>query len=231
MKLTRSRRALAVGGLAAALAVAGTVVAQSQATPAARATAKAGLLAAAAEYLATERVELRAELRKGSTLARIAASKGKSVEGLRAALLATIERRLDARVKAGKLSEDRKQRILARAPARIERLVHGAWRPKATRKRALRGGVLKVAAEYLGTEPRQLVRELRGGRSLAQTTSAAGKSVDGLKAALRSALASRLHAAVAAGRLTPERRDAALAKLDERIARLVERVPKTRRGK
>jgi hypothetical protein len=78
-------------------------------------------LKAAAAYLGLSREQLREQLRAGQSLAQIAAAQDKSVDGLERALLDAVRERLD-RVGAG-LSVERRERILARAQARIKRLL------------------------------------------------------------------------------------------------------------
>jgi hypothetical protein len=57
---------------------------------------------AAAAYLGLTPAELRAQLESGKTLAQVAADRGKSVQGLKAAILAGAKTDLDAAVAAGK---------------------------------------------------------------------------------------------------------------------------------
>jgi hypothetical protein len=90
----------------------------------------------------------------------------------------------------------------------------GAKRPGAA-------GLLKAAAEYIGVSRAELVKQARGGQTLAQIAVAHGKTVDGLKAALRSALKARLDARVAAGKITAAQADARLTRGERLIDRLV----------
>jgi hypothetical protein len=85
--------------------------------------ARGGLLKAAATYLGVTNAQLATELRAGKSLAQIAAAKNKSVDGLKQALLAALKQKVDAAVAARRLEAARAQRLLERAPARIERLV------------------------------------------------------------------------------------------------------------
>src|SRR5688572_33431130 len=62
-------------------------------------------------------------------------------------------------------------------------------------------GLLPAAAAYLGVTPVALRAELRSGRSLAAVATANGKSVDGLKTALVTAIKTKVDAAKAAGKL------------------------------
>ena len=90
-------------------------------------------------------------------------------------------------------------------------------------RRAARGGLLKIAATYLGVTNAQLVTDLRAGKSLAQVATAKSKSVDGLKQALLAALKQKVDAAVAAGRLDAARAQKLLERAPAHIERLVNR--------
>jgi hypothetical protein len=84
-------------------------------------------LDAAAAYLGLSEAELRAELEGGKTLAEIAADQGKSVEGLKDAMLADAEDHLEAAVAAGRITEAQKQEILSRLTERIDDVVNGTF--------------------------------------------------------------------------------------------------------
>ena len=124
-------------------------------------------LPAAAAYLGVTPVALRTELRSGKSLAQVATAKGKSVDGLKTALVAAIKTKVDAAKAAGKLDAARADRLLQRAPQLVERLVNAKPRAHAQRAKAARGGLLKTAATYLGVTNAQLVTDLRAGKSLA----------------------------------------------------------------
>jgi lambda repressor-like predicted transcriptional regulator len=179
--------------------------------------ARTGLVKVAAEYVGLAPRELVAELRKGRSLAQVAAARGKSSQGLEQALLAAAERRLNGR----DLSAERKAQIQARLPARIHRLVEKVWRPGALRTRIAKAGLLKAAAAYLGLSRQQLAAERRAGKSLAQVATAQGKSVDGLKDAMLDAVEARLDRV--GERLSPERRTKLLSRAAARIERLLHR--------
>ncbi len=78
---------------------------------------------AAATYLGLTRTELRAELRKGQSLAQIARAKGKSVDGLVAAMVAPVKERLAKAVAGKRVTQQRSDEILERITDRVERLV------------------------------------------------------------------------------------------------------------
>jgi polyhydroxyalkanoate synthesis regulator phasin len=82
-------------------------------------------LDAAAGYLGLTEAELHSRLESGKTLAEIAKAQGKSVDGLKAALVKEAKTHLDAAVKAGRLSSAEEQRVLADLQQRIDDLVNG----------------------------------------------------------------------------------------------------------
>jgi hypothetical protein len=85
------------------------------------------------------------------------------------------------------------------------------------------GELVDSAAAYLGVSEDELRIDLREGKSLADVAAAEGKSVAGLKTALRAAAKEKLDDAVESGRLTAAQRDEALARFDERLDDLVTR--------
>ena len=222
--MRRITSVLLVLGLLAGI---GTAVAVAKAPgktkPRAAKVQQRGLLPAAAAYLGVTPVALRTELRSGKSLAQIATAKGKSVDGLKTALVAAIKTKVDAAKAAGKLDAARADRLLQRAPQLVERLVNAKPRARAQRAKSARGGLLKAAATYLGVTNAQLVTDLRAGKSLAQVATAKSKSVDGLKQALLAALKQKVDAAVAAGRLDAARAQKLLERAPAHIERLVNR--------
>jgi hypothetical protein len=83
------------------------------------------------------------------------------------------------------------------------------------------GGHLDDAAAFLGLTTDALVTQLQDGKTLGEVARAAGKSVDGLKAALLASERAELAEAVADGRLTQAQADEILAGADERLDDLI----------
>ena len=80
-------------------------------------------LGAAAKYLGMTPKELRTARQSGRSLAQIAASKGKSVDGLVAAVVAPAEARAAKAVSNGKLTQQRADELIARLTERVKALV------------------------------------------------------------------------------------------------------------
>lgn len=82
-------------------------------------------LDAAAKYLGLTEAKLRAQLESGKTLAQVAKAQDKSVDGLIAALKADAKQKLDAAVKAGRLTQAQETRMLADLDQRLGDFVNG----------------------------------------------------------------------------------------------------------
>ena len=85
-------------------------------------------LDAAASYLGITEAALETSLNDGSTLADIAKEKGKSVDGLKDALVAAAKADLAQAVTDGRLTEAQQTKILADLSDRIDDLVNGQLR-------------------------------------------------------------------------------------------------------
>jgi uncharacterized coiled-coil protein SlyX len=80
--------------------------------------------AAVARYLGITPAQLRTELRAGKSLAQIATDHGKTVDGLKAAILAAVKARLDKAVASGRLTAAQEKTILDRLSAHLDELVN-----------------------------------------------------------------------------------------------------------
>ena len=82
-------------------------------------------LAAAAEYLGLTEAQLRTQLESGKSLADVAKAQGKSVDGLRKALIADVKAKLDQAVKDGKITAAQADEMLARFEDHVDDLIAG----------------------------------------------------------------------------------------------------------
>ena len=85
-------------------------------------------LDAAATYLGLTDAQLRSRLNSGKTLAEIAKAENKSVDGLKTAMQKDAKDKLDAAVKAGRLSKDDETQVLKDLNSRIDDLVNAQLR-------------------------------------------------------------------------------------------------------
>lgn len=84
-----------------------------------------GFLDAAATYLGLTREQLRTQLQSGKSLADVARAQNKSVDGLKQAIIAAVQSKLDQAVKNGRLTSDEESQILAKLKASIDDPVNG----------------------------------------------------------------------------------------------------------
>jgi hypothetical protein len=151
-------------------------------------------------------------------LAKIAEKRGVSVEQLKANIQAKLLARIDAAVKAGKISPERAAELKQRVSE--GNLCHAG---KHARRHMAARGMMRAAAEFLGLDREQLKAQLPG-NSLMGLAAKQGKSADALKAAMVAPAKERLAKAVADKKISQAQADAALGKLQELAGRLAEKV-------
>jgi len=88
-------------------------------------------------------------------------------------------------------------------------------------KHGSRQAIVALVAGYLGLSAQQLRADLAGGQTLAQIASAKGRSVSGLEQTIESAVKARLDQGVKAGRISGQREEMILSRLQSRLDVLV----------
>ena len=142
------------------------------------------VLAATAAYIGVTEADLRTELQTGKTLAEIAVAHGKTRDGLIAALSAEATKEITTAVdKPGTTFTDRGGRG---GPGGARGITND----------------IAAAAAYIGTTEPDLRTKLQAGQTLTQIATAAGKTRDGLIAAMVADGNAKIDAAVAAGTIT-----------------------------
>jgi len=141
------------------------------------------ILATAATYIGISEADLRTELQTGKTLAQIAVAHGKTRDGLIAALSAEATKAITTAVDQPGTSFGPGGR--------------GPGGPH-----AMITNDLAAAAAYIGTTEADVRTKLQAGQTLAQIATAAGKTRDGLIAAMVADANAKIDAAVAAGTIT-----------------------------
>jgi hypothetical protein len=182
-----------------------------------------GAVAAATAVLVGGGSALAAKSGDGTTrcekrVARIAERRGVTVAELEANVKARLLSRIDAAEKAGRISSER-------AASLREHASQGSLCSAAERVRAKVAGrgLLAAGARFLGLD-RDELREQLPGHSLAQLAEKQGQSVSALEAAMVAPAKARLARAVANDRITTERAEAVLEKLEQAAHRLATHV-------
>jgi polyhydroxyalkanoate synthesis regulator phasin len=162
-----------------------------------------------------------------------------TTDQLTAALKGAADDRIDAAVKAGRLTQAQADEIKKRIDNANGPLLglgplggpgHGPGGPGGPGHRGFGGpfGGLDGAASYLGLTDQQLRDKLESGKSLADIAKATkGKTVDGLKAAIKDALTKRLDQAVKDGHLTSAQRDKIVNEMSSHLDDIVNSTPPT----
>lgn len=143
------------------------------------------VLATAATYIGITEADLRTELQTGKTLAEVAVAHGKTRDGLIAALSAEATGKITTAV-------DQPGTNLSGPGGR-----GGPGGP-----RAMITNDIAAAAAYIGTTEVDLRTKQQAGQTLAQIATAAGKTRDGLIAAMVADGNAKIDAALAAGTIT-----------------------------
>lgn len=159
-----------------------------------------------------------------AVLADAAKRLGVTQQQLRDALGAAEDAQLDQAVKAGKLTQAQADELKQRGTVldldggpHARGFDHDGDGPH--------GGPLDHVADALGITEQQLFDQLRDGKRLAEIAKANGKTLAGVRAAVKAAVTKDLDQAVEDGRLTKAQRDEVLAHLDEHLAHLGEAPP------
>jgi polyhydroxyalkanoate synthesis regulator phasin len=142
---------------------------------------------------------------------------GVTPSALSDALKKALSDRVDAAVAAGRITKEQGDELKARIQSGEFPLFFG--HPGFGHPGPFGG--LDTTATYLGLTEDQVISQLQSGKTLAEIAQAQGKSVDGLIQAMTGAVQKRLDAAVAAGRITKEQEQSALADIKQRITDLV----------
>jgi polyhydroxyalkanoate synthesis regulator phasin len=158
----------------------------------------------------------------------VAARLGVAPEKLRQAFEDALTARIDAAVKAGKLTPEQGARLKERL-SNAKGLGLRLRGRLAMKHPGLVRGIhrvhrLRPVTKYLDVTPQELRSELRAGKSLAQIATAHGKTVDGLVDVIVAPAKARLDKAVANGRLTRQRADELLDRLTDAVEKAVQRV-------
>lgn len=162
----------------------------------------ANVLATAATYIGITEAALRSELQAGKSLAEVAVANGKTRDGLIAALTTAASQAI------GKLVDKKG----LGGPG-------GPGRPGAF----VKSEPFAAASSYLGVAQADLMARVRAGETLAAIANAtAGKSRDGLVAAIVADGSAKIDAAVTAGTITADQATRLKAGLAEHAAHLAD---------
>ena len=151
-----------------------------------------------AKFLGLKPTVLVTDLKNGQTLAQIAQARGKSTSDLTTFLTNEVKTGLDKAVAHNKLTSQQESARLAKASARIAKLVNIDF-PQLRAQRAEQQDVrqirsrLPIIAKTLGMKPKDVLSELEAGKTVAQIAQEHGKTVSDVETPITTAFQSRLN--------------------------------------
>ena len=149
-------------------------------------------------------------------LAKIAEKQGVTVAEVEAKIRARLTAKVDAALQTGRISAER-------ATLLKERIAEGSLcKGHALRAKLGKHRLLAAAAEFLGLDRAEL-RAALPGTSLSALAENQGKGVAGLKAAMLAPVGAKLAKAVETNRISQERANRLLDRLENRVDRIIAR--------
>jgi len=154
-------------------------------------------------------------------LTHMAQNLGVTVEHLKTAIKDAELQVIDDLVQQGTLTPEQGQaardKINSGKVSGIGKIL-GARRPGvAARLAEIRAGIVRSAAAAIGIAPKDLVKELRSGKSIADVAGEHGVSLDTVKSKITSDAKAKLDKAVANGKIDQAKADKMLQKLTDRL--------------
>lgn len=184
---------------------------------------KAGL-DAAAQALSLTPADLMTQLHQGQTLRQLAQAKNVDPTALQTTIVNAEKAQVDKDVAGGKLTPAQGDRVKARIDAQVATLLDHVFKPTQPRQAAGKiNGPYAAAATALGIPLSELMTDLRAGQSLREVAQAKNVDAATVQTAVSNALKAEIDQAVAAGRLTTQRADAARARVATTAAQLMDR--------
>jgi hypothetical protein len=165
---------------------------------------------------ARPRAELRERFRE-----RVAANLGVTPDELEQAFKEAALQGVDEALAAGRITEQQAETMRERIESGDG--LRGAHRRHHQRMHNVRAAIVESAATAIGITPDDLRAELRAGNSIGGVADAHGVTRDAVKAQITSDATAKLADRVAAGAITQEQADAALAKLTQRLDDILDR--------
>ncbi|MBI1282327.1 MAG: hypothetical protein GC179_29645 [Anaerolineaceae bacterium] len=181
------------------------------------------LLQATADATKLSREDILKQLTTGKTLADVITANGATVETVVNAAVATATDQITTAVKAGRLGQVQADALIANLQKAYTAAVNGEFRLLAE-KAIITVAVLRLAAEQTGMTVKDIVGEIRSGKSLADVLKEHGVDVTAFMTSAVDAAKKRLDQAVTNGRITQDNADKRLQQFQQRLTERINKV-------
>jgi hypothetical protein len=168
-------------------------------------------------------VQILQQLRNGSTLADIITANGGSVDDVITAAVTAATERINDAVANNNMTQEQADELMASLPDVYTAAVNGELgRPGLELMAGI--GVIRLAADQTGLQPREIMQELNAGKSLADVLTEHSVDVNTFVDTAVGQAEERLNQAVANGRITQEQADERLTQLRENLTERINQV-------
>lgn len=161
-------------------------------------------------------VEIMQQLHDGGTLAEMITASGGDVNVIVDAAIANATEMVNLAVENGRLTQEEANELLASAEQRFTEILNTDFAQRVV-ERMVGLGVLRLAAEQTGLNPREIRQQLQDGSSLAGILTTNDVDVDTFITDVLARVEARLNVRVVDGKLTQERADEILSNLQSTL--------------
>lgn len=176
-----------------------------------------------AEAVGLRPTEIITQMSQGNTLADIIEANGGDVQIVIDQAVTQLTADINQAVTDGKLRQERADLLLSNLEDMVTRSINGEFRERAMKVR-VGIGVLRLAGDQTGLTPREIVQEIRSGKSLGQVLTEHGVDTAAFIDTAVNTLQEHLTQAVSNGRLTQEEADQKVTEFRERLTERINQV-------
>lgn len=160
----------------------------------------------------------KAELKSGKSLLTIAKERGVSEQTLNAFMVKQMTQRIDAGVKAGKLTADQAEKMKAGMEQRVANMIKGEGRMHMGQKMRHHKFDNSAVLKLLNIDQATLRAEMKAGKSLVAVAKERGVSEQALKDTIVNQMQQRIDAGVKAGKISADKAKEMKANMEQRVS-------------
>lgn len=160
----------------------------------------------------------KAGFKDGKSINDILAANNVDAATVKTAVLADVDARIQQALAGGKINDEQAAKLTEKAPAVLDKLFAATPKAHHPRVEAIGKAAIKTSAETIGITPRELVKDLRDGRTIAQV---AGDKTQAVMDALTAQGNAAIDKALADGKISDEQAAKLKANLPQHVQNFV----------